>query len=137
MHSFLGRVRSKTEFPSPPLSLNTTLCLPLAPRSLGFMGYWVNLVFLMIIPLLFMLILPVLFRSSLILSSMSIRNISKSIVIPYVNPLINIWLLFLTFPSNIKLQTSSIKLFFGTDISSWLKNFLDLLASIWEGMLWR
>jgi hypothetical protein len=54
-----------------------------------------------------------------------------------VNPLINIWLLFLTFPSNIKLQTSSIKLFFGTDISSWLKNFLDLLASIWEGMLWR
>jgi hypothetical protein len=59
------------------------------------------------------------------------------IVIPYVNPLINIWLLFLTFPSNIKLQTSSIKLFFGTDISSWLKNFLDLLASIWEGMLWR
>jgi hypothetical protein len=35
------------------------------------------------------------------------------------------------------LQTSSIKLFFGTDISSWLKNFLDLLASIWEGMLWR
>ena len=127
MHSFLGRVRSKTKFPSPPLSLNTTLCLPLAPRSLGFVGYWVNLVFLRIIPLLFMLIIPVLFRSPLILSSMSIRNISKSIVILYVNPLINIWLLFLTFPPNIKLQTSLIKLFFGTDISSWLKSWCFLI----------
>jgi len=85
MHSFLGRVRSKTEFPSPPLGLNTMPCLPLAPRSLGFVGYWVNLVFLRIIPLLFMLIIPVLFKSPLILSSMSIRNISKSIVISALN----------------------------------------------------
>ena len=119
MHSFFGRVRSKTEFPSPPVSLNIALCLPPDPRSLGFMGYWVNLVFLNNIPLLFMLIIPVLFRSSLILSSMSVRNILKSIVIPYVNPLTDIWLLFLTFPLNIKLQTSLLKLFLDTDISSW------------------